>query len=67
MWRFSDIMAKYAERVLDPEGSITYSKNAEMILKVIEEKCYFYHYGLYADYLDLQPAPTISPISGLLF
>jgi hypothetical protein len=39
MWRFSDIMAKYAERLSDPEGSRIYSKNAEMILRVIEEKC----------------------------
>ena len=39
MWRFSDIMAKYADRVGDPECSKTYCKNAEMILRAIEEKC----------------------------
>ena len=66
MWRFSDIMVKYAERVGDLEGSRTYTKNAEIILRVIEEKCRFDHYGLYADYLDLQPKPNISPSTGLL-
>ena len=66
MWRFSDTMAKYADQVSDPEGSEIYSKNAEMILRVTDEKCKFSLYGVYADYLDLQPAPTISPTTGLL-
>lgn len=59
-------MAKYAEQVSDPEGSEIYTKNAEMILRVIDEKCTFSDYGPYADYLDLQPAATISPTTGLL-
>ena len=61
MWRFSDTMAKYAEQASEPDGSEIYSNNAEMILRMIDEKCKFSDYGLYSDYLDLKTASTISP------